>query len=70
MAPPEPAPSATIEVRPPEGLARGKYPAPSWAIGAGAVVLFAAVVTYYAVRHRRAKRHKGYESLAPQSSRR
>jgi hypothetical protein len=69
MSPPEPAPSAVV-VRPPEGLARGQYAAPAWAIGLGAAVLFAAALAFFVVRHRRAKHKKSYESLAPQSSRR
>ncbi len=71
MSPPEAAPApSTIVVRPPEGLARGQFAAPPWAIGAGAGVLLIAVAAFFVARHRRAKRQKSYESLAPQSSRR
>jgi hypothetical protein len=69
MSQPAPAPSA-IEVRPPEGIARGRVAAPAWVVAAAAVVLVAAVVVFFVVRRRRARASKSYESVAPQSSRR
>lgn len=36
--------------RPPEGLARGRYPAPWWAILAVAAILVVAAVTFLIVR--------------------
>ncbi|HZF51922.1 MAG TPA: hypothetical protein VE093_24890 [Polyangiaceae bacterium] len=45
--------------RPPEGLARGRWPAPRWAIAAlGAAVLVGALI-YLALRLRRSLRGKG-----------
>ena len=65
-APPS-TPSAQVE-RPPAGLAQGRFAAPPWLIGTVAVALFLAVIAYFVVRHRRAKRVRAYESVAPQST--
>jgi hypothetical protein len=63
-----PAPS-TMVVRPPEGIARGKYEAPPWAIASAAGGLIALVMGFFIIRHRRNKNKKSYESITPPSSR-
>lgn len=45
--------------RPPEGLARGKWPAPKWLIGAVGAVLIVSAFIYLFLRIRRASRGKG-----------
>ncbi|MBM4357151.1 MAG: hypothetical protein FJ096_03490 [Deltaproteobacteria bacterium] len=54
---PEPAPSAVL-VRPPEGLARGRYPVQGWVIVAAAATLLAAALAFTVLRGRRALRSR------------
>jgi hypothetical protein len=48
--------------RPPEGLARGRWEAPAWAIVALGVVLVAGAVAFWVVRARRARARTGPDS--------
>lgn len=62
------APTGTTVVeRPPPGIARGRFPAPPWAVAVLAVVLVAGIVAFFVLRHRRAQKARRYESVAPTS---
>ena len=64
---PASAPSAQID-RPPPGLAQGRFAAPPWLVAGVALAILLAVVAYFVARHRRARRARAYESVAPQST--
>jgi hypothetical protein len=72
---PRAKPTATVAyVRPPPGLARGKYEVDGWLVAITAVALIGIVVAFFVIRQRRAARRRGYESVvedaSPMSSRR
>ena len=68
------APGATAavrgshEVRPPEGLARGRYAAPAWFVAAAAGALLAAVLAFFLIKRRRARAQRAPVSISPPSS--
>ncbi|MSP24031.1 MAG: hypothetical protein EXR75_02480 [Myxococcales bacterium] len=67
--PPRKDQQASVEVRPPEGLARGRYAVAAWVVAliAGALVL--GVVVFVLAKGRRARRSASRHSVAPPSSR-
>jgi len=50
--------------RPPEGLARGRWEAPAWAIVLLGVAVLAAAVAFWVMRVRRARPQPGPDSRA------
>jgi hypothetical protein len=68
-------PAATyVVLRPPTTLGQGRYAAPAWLVGLCAGALVLAVVAFFVLRARRARRKNIYDTVAPlsgpQSSRR
>ncbi|MFP6685481.1 MAG: hypothetical protein VB934_12240 [Polyangiaceae bacterium] len=57
-------------VRPPEGLARGRWPAPAWVVVALALLLVTSVVTFFVLRHRLTERRRQDQRGGPTSSNR
>jgi len=49
------APGGFVVERPPPGLARGKYPAPAWAIAVLGAALVLCTVVYFALRFRKTR---------------
>ncbi|HEY4103140.1 MAG TPA: hypothetical protein VGM44_04585 [Polyangiaceae bacterium] len=49
------APGGFVVERPPAGLARGKYPASPWAIGALGAVLVLGTILYFLLRLRKSR---------------
>ena len=52
---PSPGGPTVVYERPPPGLARGKLAAPAWVVVVLGLVLVAAIVAFFVMRHRRDK---------------
>jgi heme/copper-type cytochrome/quinol oxidase subunit 2 len=56
-----------VVLRPPTELGQGRYAVPAWLVGVAAAALVVAVVAFFVVRHRRARRSASYDTVAPHS---
>jgi hypothetical protein len=61
---------AAQTTRPPEGLARGRWPVPAWVVVGLACLISTSVIAFYLVRHRQRKRADRATQSTPTSSRR